>query len=134
VPLACPARSFTGERLAAVAAVRPDVAIVHAQRADRQGNVLFEGIVGVQKEAVLAARRSIVTVEEIVDDLRLGSPNAVVLPHWAVGCVVEAPGGARPSYAHGYYKRDNAFYTAWDAIASDRDRFQAWMKEHVLDA
>jgi len=127
----CP---FTGERLAAVPAVRPDVAIVHAQRADRHGNVLFEGIVGVQKEAVLAARRSIVTVEEVVDDLRLGSPNAVVLPHWAVGCVVEAPGGARPSYAHGYYERDNAFYTAWDAIASDRDRFQAWMKEHVLDA
>jgi glutaconate CoA-transferase subunit A len=125
----CP---FTGERLAAVPAVRPDVAIVHAQRADRQGNVLLEGIVGVQKEAVLAAKRSIVTVEEVVDDLRAPSPNSVVLPHWTVGCVVEAPGGARPSYAHGYYKRDNAFYTAWDEIAADRERFQAWMREHVM--
>jgi glutaconate CoA-transferase subunit A len=125
----CP---FTGERLAAVPSIRPDVAIVHAQRADRQGNVLVEGIVGVQKEAVLAAKRSIVTVEEIVDDLRAPSPNSVVLPHWTITAVVEAPGGAKPSYAHGYYKRDNAFYTAWDAIASDRDRFQAWMRENVL--
>jgi glutaconate CoA-transferase, subunit A len=125
----CP---FTGERLAAVPSVRPDVAIVHAQRADRQGNVLFEGIVGVQKEAVLAAKRSVVTVEEVVDDLRAPSPNSVILPHWAVGCVAEAPGGARPSYAHGYYKRDNAFYTAWDAIAGDREMFQGWMKENVL--
>ena len=125
----CP---FTGERLAAVPAIRPDVAIVHAQRADRQGNVLIEGIVGVQKEAVLAANRSVVTVEEIVDDLKAPSPNSVVLPHWCVTAVVEAPGGARPSYAHGYYKRDNAFYTAWDAIASDRERFQGWMREHVL--
>jgi glutaconate CoA-transferase subunit A len=127
--IACP---FTGERLAAVPAIRPDVAIVHAQRADRQGNVLVEGIVGVQKEAVLAARRSIVTVEEVVDDLRAPSPNSVVLPHWAITAVVEAPGGARPSYAHGYYKRDNAFYTAWDQISADRERFGAWMREHVL--
>jgi glutaconate CoA-transferase subunit A len=125
----CP---FTGERLAAVPAIRPDVAIVHAQRADRQGNVLIEGIVGVQKEAVLAAKRSIVTVEEVVDDLKPPSPNSVVLPHWTITAVVAAPGGAKPSYAHGYYKRDNAFYTAWDAIASDRDRFCAWMQENVL--
>ena len=127
----CP---FTGERLAAVPAIRPDVAIVHAQRADREGNVLVEGIVGVQKEAVLAARRSIVTVEEIVDDLHAPSPNSVVLPHWTISAVVAAPGGARPSYAHGYYKRDNAFYTAWDAVSSDRERFRAWMRDNVINA
>jgi len=127
----CP---FTGERLAAVPAIRPDVAIVHAQRADRAGNVLIEGIVGVQKEAVLAARRAVVTVEEVVDDLRPPSPNSVVLPHWTVAAVAAAPRGARPSYAHGYYGRDNAFYTAWDAISRDRDVFERWMREHVLDA
>ncbi len=125
----CP---FTGERLAAVPAIRPDVGIVHAQRADRDGNVLFEGITGVQKEVVLAARRAIVTVEEIVDDLRAPSPNSVVLPQWTITAVVEAPGGARPSYTHGYYERDNAFYLAWDAISRDRDRFGRWMQEHVL--
>lgn len=126
----CP---FTGERLAAVPALRPDVGIVHAQRADRAGNVLIEGIVGVQKEVVLASRRAIVTVEEIVDDLQAPGPNAVVLPHWTIAAVVAAPGGARPSYAQGYYGRDNAFYTAWDAISRDRDRFTAWMEEHVLN-
>lgn len=129
--ITCP---FTGERLAAVPALRPDVTIIHAQRADRQGNVLLEGIVGVQKEAVLAARRAVVTVEEVVDDLRPGGPNAVVLPAWTIDAVVAAPGGARPSYAHGYYGRDNAFYTAWDGIARDRETFLAWMREHVLHA
>jgi len=124
----CP---FTGESLAAVPALRPDVAIVHAQRADRQGNVLVSGIIGVQKEAVLAATRAIATVEEIVDDLGTAGTNAVVLPSWTLHAVVEAPGGARPSYAHGYYHRDNAFYTAWDAISRDRDRFLAWVDEHV---
>jgi glutaconate CoA-transferase subunit A len=126
----CP---FTGERLAAVPALRPDVAIVHAQRADREGNVLIEGIVGVQKEVVLGARRAIVTVEEIVDDLRAPSPNSVVLPHWTVTAIAEVPGGARPSYAHGYYGRDNAFYLAWDAISRDRETFLRWMDVHVLD-
>ncbi|MDR7422183.1 MAG: CoA-transferase [Armatimonadota bacterium] len=125
----CP---FTGERLAAIPALRPDVAIIHAQRADRRGNVLVEGIVGVQKEAVLAARRAIATVEEVADDLRLRSPNAVVLPAWTLDAIVEAPGGARPSYAHGYYGRDNAFYAAWDGISRDREAFLAWMREHVL--
>jgi glutaconate CoA-transferase subunit A len=127
----CP---FTGERLAAIPAIRPDVAVIHAQRADRRGNVLIEGIVGVQKEAVLAASRAIVTVEEVVDDLRVGSPNAVVLPPWTIDAIVEAPGGARPSYTHGYYGRDNAFYTAWDAISRERETFLAWMREHVLGA
>ena len=124
----CP---FTGETLAAVPAHRPDVAIVHAQRADRDGNVLIEGIVGVQKEAVLAADRSIVTVEQVVDDLRTSGPNAVVLPAWTIDAVVEVPGGARPSYTSGYYERDNAFYKAWDHISRDRDRFTAWLDENV---
>jgi glutaconate CoA-transferase subunit A len=125
----CP---FTGERLAAIPALRPDVAVIHAQRADRRGNVLIEGIVGVQKEAVLAAARAVVTVEEVTDDLRPAGPNAVVLPAWTIDAIVETPGGARPSYAHGYYGRDNAFYTAWDAIARDRATFLTWMDEHVL--
>jgi glutaconate CoA-transferase subunit A len=125
----CP---FTGEVLAAVPAIRLDAAVVHAQKADRKGNVLFEGIVGVQKQAVLAAKRSIVTVEEIVDTLAPHSPNAVILPGWTVSAVVHVPGGAHPSYAHGYYKRDNAFYKKWDAISRDRDSFRAWIDEHVL--
>lgn len=125
----CP---FTGEKLAAVPAVRADVAVVHAQRADRQGNVLLEGIVGVQKEVVLGAGRSVVTVEEIVDDLQPPSPNTVILPYWTVTAIAVAPGGARPSYAQGYYARDNAFYTAWDAISRDREAFLAWMGQHVL--
>lgn len=129
--ISCP---FTGEQLAAVPAVRPDLAIIHAQRADRAGNVLIEGIIGVQKETVLAATRAIVTVEEVVDDLRAPSPNSTVLPHWTISAIVAVPGGARPSYAHGYYKRDNAFYTAWDAIARERDTFLQWMETHVLSS
>jgi glutaconate CoA-transferase subunit A len=127
--VACP---FTGERLAAVPAIKLDAAIVHAQKADSKGNVLFEGIVGVQKQAVLAAKRSIVTVEEIVDTLAPHSPNAVILPGWTVSAVVHVPGGAHPSYAQGYYKRDNAFYKRWDAISRERDSFRAWIDEHVL--
>jgi glutaconate CoA-transferase subunit A len=126
----CP---FTGEELAAVPALRPDVAVIHALKADRAGNVLIEGIVGVQKEAVLAAKRSVVTVEEIVDEFGPRSANAVILPGWTVGAIACVPGGAHPSYAHGYYKRDNAFYKAWDAISRDRDAFLAWIKANVLE-
>ncbi len=126
----CP---FTGEELAAVPAIRPDVTFIHAQKADRKGNVLIEGIVGVQKEAVLAAKRCGGAVEEIVDDLH-AHPNACVLPGWAVTAICLVPGGAHPSYAHGYYSRDNASYIAWDKIAADRDTFLAWMKDNVLDA
>ena len=125
----CP---FTGERLAAIPALRPDVAIIHAQRSDRAGNVLIEGILGVQKEAVLAATRSIVTVEEVVDDLEPPSPNSTVLPSLAIDAVVVAPGGARPAYAHGYYARDNAFYKAWDGISRDREAFVAWIDDNVM--
>jgi glutaconate CoA-transferase subunit A len=123
----CP---FTGERLAAVPAIRPDVSIVHAQKADRKGNVLMWGVIGVQKEAVLAASRSIVTVEEIVDKLD-APPNAVVLPSWVVGAVSEVKRGAFPSYAQGYYSRNNSFYKQWDNIARERGGFQAWMERHV---
>ena len=126
----CP---FTGEELAAVPAHRPDVAVIHAQRADRAGNVMIEGVLGVQKEAVLASKRSVVTVEEIVDELPPDrSLNAVVLPHWTVGHVVEVPGGAFPSYAQGYYPRNNAYYKQWDAIARERDTFLKWMEQNVL--
>jgi glutaconate CoA-transferase subunit A len=124
-PIRCP---FTGETLTAVPAVRPDVTIIHAQRADRAGNVQMWGLTGVQKEAVLAARRSLVTVEEIVDELD-PRPNAVVLPRWVVTRVAEVPGGARPSYAHDYYERDNAAYRAWDAISRDRETFGAWLAD-----
>jgi glutaconate CoA-transferase subunit A len=89
-------------------------------------------VVGVQKEAVLAGRRSIVTVEEIVDRLD-APPNAVVLPYWVVGAVSEVKGGAFPSYAQGYYSRNNAFYKQWDRISREREGFQAWMQRHVLD-
>jgi glutaconate CoA-transferase, subunit A len=124
----CP---FTGETLAAVPALNPDVAIVHAQRADRHGNVQMWGLVGVQKEAVLASSRAIITVEEIVDELQPVA-GAVVLPEWVVSSVCEVPGGAHPSFAMGYSVRDNAFYKAWDAVSKDRDAFLAWIDQHVL--
>ena len=127
--ITCP---FTGEQLAAIPAHRPDVAVIHAQRADKAGNVMIEGVLGVQKEAVLAAKRSLVTVEEIVEELPERSLNAVVLPHWTVGHVVEVPGGAFPSYAQGYYPRTNSFYKQWDEISRERDSFLAWMKDNVL--
>ena len=127
-PITCP---FTGETLTAVSALRPDVAVIHAQRADRSGNVQLWGITGVQKEAVLASRRSVVTVEEIVDELD-PRPGAVVLPGWTVTFVAQAPGGAHPSYALGYSVRDNDCYVAWDAIARDRDAFTQWLDEQLF--
>jgi glutaconate CoA-transferase subunit A len=128
--ITCP---FTGEELTAVPAIRPDVSIIHALRADRSGNILLEGIIGVQKEAVLAAKRSVVTVEEIVDDFGPRSTNAVILPSWTVSAIACVPRGAQPSYARGYYKRDNGFYITWDGIARERESFLAWMKTNVLD-
>jgi glutaconate CoA-transferase, subunit A len=127
--ITCP---FTGEDLAAVPAHRPDVGVIHAQQADRRGNVQLWGIVGVQKEVVLASARSIVTVEEIVDRLEL-RPGRVVLPAWTIDAVAVVPGGAYPSYAHGYYDRDNDFYVLWDEISRDRERFTEWIENHVLD-
>jgi glutaconate CoA-transferase subunit A len=129
-PVTCP---FTGEVLTAVPALCPDVTIIHAQQADVAGNVRMWGITGVQKEAVLAARRSLVTVEEIVDSFE-PRPGAVVLPTWAISRVAVVPGGAHPSYADGFSVRDNGYYQAWDAISRDRDGFRAWLDEHVLGA
>ncbi|HMI70135.1 MAG TPA: CoA-transferase [Solirubrobacteraceae bacterium] len=126
----CP---FTGQRLSAVRAINPDVAIIHAQQADRQGNVQLWGLSGVQKEAVLAAKHAIVTVEEIVDDIT-ARPRAIVLPAWVLDAVCHVPNGAWPSYAADFSVRDNAFYEEWDGIARDRDRFRQWMDDNVLNA
>jgi glutaconate CoA-transferase subunit A len=126
--ITCP---FTGEDVAAVPAIRPDVGVIHAQRADEAGNVQLWGISGVQKEVVLASTRSLVTVEEVVAELE-PRPGAVALPGWTITAVSVVPGGARPSYAHGYYDRDNGFYVRWDEISRDRDRFRSWMETHVL--
>jgi len=125
----CP---FTGEVLTALPALNPDVTVIHAQRADRKGNVQLWGITGVQKEAVLAARASIVTVEEVVDRLD-PRPDAIVLPWWVVTAVAVVPRGAHPAYALGYYDRDNAYYREWDAISRDRDTFDAWLRSSVLE-
>jgi glutaconate CoA-transferase subunit A len=124
----CP---YTGESITTVPAINPDLTILHAQRADRQGNVELRGIVGAQKEAGLAAAALIVTVEEIVDELP-PAMNAIVLPHWIVSVVAPVRGGAYPSYAHGLYARDNDFYKRWDNIAREREHFSAWMERHVL--
>jgi glutaconate CoA-transferase subunit A len=126
--IACP---FTGERVTAVPALNPDVTIVHAQRADRRGNVQYWGIVGVHKEALMAGRTAVVTVEEVVDELE-PRPGAVVLPSWVLSAVCEVPGGSHPSYAHGYSVRDNDFYLGWDAVSRDRQTFLAWIDEHVF--
>ena len=126
----CP---FTGEMLAAVPAINPDVAVIHAQKADRHGNVLIEGIIGAQKQVVLAANRAIVTVEQIVDDLD-SHYNACVLPHWTIECISRVPGGAHPSYVQGHYSRDNRFYIEWNRISSDRERFLDWIDEFVMNS
>jgi glutaconate CoA-transferase subunit A len=126
----CP---FTGERLAAVPAINPDVTILHAQRADRRGNVAIHGIVGAQREAALAATALIVTVEEIVETLP-PAMNGIILPHWVVSAVVHCPGGAYPSYVQDRYERDNSFYQRWDTIARERETFLRWMERHVIDS
>ena len=130
-PIVCP---FTGEQLAAVPSVRPDVTFIHAQKANKRGDVLIEGIIGIQKEAVLAAKRAVVTVEEVVDDFDSLHPNLTILPHWTISAISVVPGGSHPSYAHGYYVRDNAAYLEWDEIAADRERFRAWMEDNVMAA
>jgi len=124
----CP---YTNASIATVPAINPDVTVLHAQAADRRGNVLIQGIVGAQKEAALAASTLIVTVEEIVESLA-APMNAIVLPHWVVTAIAHVPMGAYPSYAHGYYARDNAFYVAWDEISRDRGSFNAWITRHVF--
>lgn len=125
--VSCP---FSGQEIMAVRAIRPDIGIIHAQQADRKGNVLLWGITGIQKEAVLAARRTIVTVEEVCDSLE-PKPNSIILPSWIVTAVVHAPQGARPSYAQGYYARDDQFYREWDVISKDRNKFLRWVETNV---
>jgi glutaconate CoA-transferase subunit A len=127
--ITCP---FTGEVLAAVAALEPDVTVIHAQQADRAGNVRFWGITGVQKESVLAATRAVVTVEEIVDDFDDGR-NAVILPSWIVTAIAHVPGGCFPSYASGYSERDNDYYEAWEDVSRDRTTFEEWLDSQVYD-
>ena len=127
--ITCP---FTGEELSVIPSLNPDVAFIHAQKADKKGNVLIEGILGVQKEAVLASKRSVVTVEEVVENLN-SHPNATVLPGWTITSICHVPGGAHPSYTRGYYKRDNASYIEWDKIASERNTFNTWMKKNILE-
>jgi glutaconate CoA-transferase, subunit A len=124
----CP---FTGEELVAVPALNPDVTIIHAQEADRAGNVQLWGIPGVQKEAVLAADRALVTVERVVDELEPVA-GGIILPEWVIDAVAIAPAGSQPSYTHGITRRDNDTYRAWDDISRDRDRFTRWMQEHVF--
>jgi len=124
---------FTGEELAAIPAHRPDVTFIHAQKASQQGDVLIEGIIGVQKEAALAAKRVVVTVEEVVPSFEGLHPNLTILPHWTIDAIAVVPGGAHPSYTYGYYARDNAAYLDWDKISADRDAFSAWMKTNVLE-
>lgn len=125
----CP---FTGEVLDAVPALRPDLAIVNAQRADREGNTQIWGLVGAQREAAFAARRVIVVVEEIVDEEVIRSdPNRTQIPGAIVDGVVEEPGGAHPSFAQGYYDRDNAAYLAWDRVTRDPAALDAYVDEWV---
>jgi len=126
--LHCP---FTGAALALVPAINPDVCVLHAQQIDARGNVLIRGIVGAAKEAAMAARQLLVTVEEQVETLH-ADMNALILPSWVITAASVVPGGAYPSYAQGYYPRDNAFYLAWDEIARDRTNYRAWMERHVL--
>jgi glutaconate CoA-transferase subunit A len=129
--VACP---YTGERLATVPALNPDVTIVHAQRADAAGNTQIWGLLGVQKEAAFASRHVIVVVEELVDESVIRSdPNRTVIPAMIVDAVVVEPWGAHPSYAQGYYDRDNDFYVAWEGISRDPAKLARYLDEFVRD-
>lgn len=120
------------ERIYVVPPINPDVTIIHAQRADRAGNVQMWGLTGVQAEAVFAARHAIVTVEEIVDDDVVRSdPNRTIIPSHAIDAVVEVPFGAHPSFAQGYYDRDNDFYRAWAGISAEPERLHEWLATWV---
>jgi len=129
--ITCP---YTSEKLATVPALAPDVSIIHAQKASAKGDILIEGIIGVQKEAALAGKKTIVTVEEMVDDFDDIHPNLCVLPGWSVDAICVVPGGAHPSYTHGYYRRDNAAYLEWDKISAEREQFLKWMDENVINS
>ena len=123
---------FTGEQVSAVPAIKPDVTVIHAQQADRHGNVGLWGITGVQREAALAAKAVIVTVEEVVEELDNVGPNHTVLPFWTISAIAEVPRGSHPSYSMGYSTRDNRFYKKWNTISRDHDLFKAWMDKFVF--
>jgi glutaconate CoA-transferase subunit A len=125
----CP---YTGEDLATVPALNPDVTIVHAQRADAQGNTQIWGLLGVQKEAAFASQRVVVVVEELVDESVIRSdPNRTLIPATIVNAVVVEPWGAHPSYAQGYYDRDNDFYLDWEAISRDSAALTRYLEQFV---
>jgi glutaconate CoA-transferase subunit A len=125
----CP---YTGEQLATVPALNPDVTIVHAQRADPSGNTQIWGLLGVQKEAAFASKHVIVVVEELVDEALIrADPNRTLIPGMIVDAVVVEPWGAHPSYAQGFYDRDNDFYVAWEAVSRDPAKLQAYLEEFV---
>jgi glutaconate CoA-transferase subunit A len=127
--VSCP---YTGEELSTVPALNPDVTIVHAQRADAQGNAQIWGLLGVQKEAAFASDRVIVVVEEIVDESAIrADPNRTVIPGLIVDAVVVEPWGAHPSYAQGYYDRDNEFYIGWEKISRDPAALTRYLDEFV---
>lgn len=121
---------FTNEKLTAVAAINPDVTIVHAQQADRNNNVMMWGILGSSKEAVFSAKRVVVTVEEVVDNFT-PLENSIVIPEVLINAVAISPRGAAPSYASGYYERDNDQYIAWDEISKERETFNKWLDESI---
>jgi glutaconate CoA-transferase subunit A len=129
--VSCP---FTGEELAAVPALNPDTAIIHAQRADLNGNAQIWGLLGVQKEAAFASRNTIVVAEEIVDESVIRSdPNRTLIPGLIVAAVVHEPFGCHPSYTQGYYDRDNDFYLRWREISKDLVQFNAYLDEWIYD-
>lgn len=123
---------FSDDEVAAVPALNPDVTVIHAQQADRKGNIGLWGITGVQREAALSAKTVVVTVEEIVDELSRDGPNHAVLPHWTIDSITEVPGGSHPSYSMGYTTRDNRFYTEWDPISRDREVFARWIDVFIM--
>ena len=122
---------FSNEQILAVAAINPDITIIHAQQADINGNVMLWGIVGSSKEAIFAAKKVIVTVEEIVDKFQ-PQFNSIIIPAVLINCVVLQPNGAWPSYASGYYERDNDQYIKWDVISKDRESFQEWLQSEIF--
>jgi len=127
----CP---YTGALIATVPALKPDVTIVHGQRADANGDVQIWGLYGVQKEAAFAAKRVIVVVEEIVEEkIVRADPNRTLIPGFIVDAVVCEPWGAHPSYAQGYYDRDNDFYVEWEEISRDEQRLARWLDEFVYN-
>lgn len=125
---------YDGEEIAVVPPLNPDVAFIHAQRADRAGNTQLWGLLGMQKEAAFAAKRVVVVVEEVVDEETIRhDPNRTLIPGLIVDAVVHEPYGAHPSYVQGYYDRDNMFYLKWDEISRDQSATERWLQEWVYD-